>query len=287
MRGNDQQFAADAAASRSTQPSAVSWSGGLIPRSCKLFATMTALITLTGPVAHVAKAGELAMKLSVIGKPEITAYEPVLIHQDLTNTTDHNVNQQVQPDYTTRIEVRDAQGRLVCETPLQQVPGDFLTFVRNYSLGQSRSFYLTVSALCTFKDPGTYTITVSEGMMKRDGSGFDAVCSASTTLRVLPYDAKRLDARCKEALEEVIGRLGFHRLSSQKSIPFRVTTQLFYSIRNDAVLPHLSKYAENGGQFTCYAIWNMRRIGTEKAKQMIDSFTARQDVVGKEARNGL
>jgi hypothetical protein len=31
----------------------------------------------------------------------------------------------------------------------------------------------------------------------------------------------------------------------------------------------------------------MRYIGTEKARQMVKSFTARQDEVRKEARNGL
>ena len=287
MKTNENQLTTNRAAPVSTLPSAIARSGSRIRRSYQRFATVIALITLTAPAAHAAKTGELAMKLSVVGRPEITAYEPVVLRQELTNTTDHDVSQQVQPDYTTRIEVRDAEGKLVCETPLQPIPLSFLTSIREYSPGQARLFYLTVSALCTFTNPGNYTITASEGMMGRDGSEFDAISSASTTLRVLPYDAKRLDVRSKEALERVLGRLNTSRPPADKDIPFRVTTQRFYSIRHDAVLPYLAKYAENGGQFTRYAIWNMRRIGTEKARQMVESFTARQDEVGKEARNGL
>jgi len=129
-----------------------------------ILAAMAVTLPATADDAPRAKPGDLDMTLSVAGPGTVTAYEPVVLRESLENATDHVVTQQIQPDYTTRIEIRGADGKLAAQTPLLNIPGDFLVGIRRYAPGQTHTSYLVISAIYSFKDAAKYTITVSEGM---------------------------------------------------------------------------------------------------------------------------
>jgi hypothetical protein len=251
-----------------------------------ILATMAVTLPATANDAPRAKPGDLTMTLSVAGPGTVTAYEPVVLRQNLRNATDHEVTQQIQADYTTRIEIRRAGGKLVAQTPLLDIPLDFLVGIQRYAPGQTHTSYLAISAIYPFKDAGKYTITVYEGMTQDHKAGFDSIAEASATLIVRPFDRKALDARLELLFGPVIDANG-GLPNAAAGMSSSAILKAMESVRHDAIIPYLVQTAEFGADWPQYAARALCRIETPKAQQALKKLTERKDDAGKQARNGL
>lgn len=132
--------------------------------------------------------------------------------------------------------------------------------------GETRSEVWVISGLYQFERPGRYTVRVEQ---LEPTEKVTVLAADSASVRVLPFDAARLEARCEELF----------RASASSS------GKALYSVRHDIVLPYLDWMVREQGDE--YAIRAMGRIGTPRAQALVKALAARKDWVGDEARHGL
>ncbi|UCH35068.1 MAG: hypothetical protein JSV65_01580 [Armatimonadota bacterium] len=208
----------------------------------------------------------------------ITAYEPLLVRAEIRNQCEHTVKLKIAREYTTRIEIRDGTGRVVAATRRPAFPIDLIHFEWALAPRQTRTTLLIVSALYQFKTPGKYAVRVQQLELSED---IRLIAECTVWVRVLPFDAARLRARCEELFQPLLPmnteQLGDLSLSAR--------TTALRSVRHDIVLPYLEWMACKWHDR--YAVRAMRRMGTEQAERLVETLAARKDSVGQAAQQGL
>ena len=227
-----------------------------------------------------AKVGDISLSVTLLTKDgTITAGEPLLARIEIANLSGHNIQHSMGNDLwkTTCLEVRDQEGKLVAGTPRPPYREGGWAGWRRLRTGETSSKVWVVTSLYQFEEPGTYTVRVQELDHSED---LPVIAEDTTTVRVLPLDASRLEARCEEIFQPM--RKGG---CSKTGIPDSVRVHALYSVSHDVVLPYLDWMARKwDDRYACRAI---RRVGTEKAQTLISTLAAREDKVGVAARQAL
>jgi len=183
------------------------------------------------------------------------------------NQTDGPVFVRESGALSMHVDVFDSAGKILAETHRPPFLGDLLSSGFSLSPGETKSKPLVISALYQFKKPGKYLVRFQQLQLSEKG---DVIAEGRVVVRVLPFDAKRLDARCAE-----LWKIG----------PKNYNLKALYATRNDIVLPYLDLMARDWADR--YAVVAMRRIGTKRANMLIKSLAARQDEVGDAARKAM
>jgi hypothetical protein len=261
-------------------------SGGARGRRCRpdrvrpgivsLTAVAMALLLCCGRAPAPGQGGDLSVSISVlVEEGRITAKEPVLARITLSNRGDAPTQIALSDGRTSylHLQVLDDKGKAVGSTPLPEPAGGF-TAAAEIPPGEDRTRLLIVSGLYCFEHPGRYTVVVQ---VLAPRNGLPVRCEASAPLEVLPFDAARLDARCAELLKPCWKHSGLGELD------VGCRTKALYSVRDDTVLPYLDWIArEWAARYACRAI---KRLGTGRARRLLETLAARTDRVGEAARN--
>jgi len=206
---------------------------------------------------------DLALSVELLnGAERISAYEPIAAVVELTNVSEKPVVASLPGSPRTRIQVRDAGGRLVAVTA-QPV---FTTRGSNYSTSlrphETKSDTLVLSNLYDFGRPGEYEVRFQQ-LESTCYSPLLAECTVEVV--VSPFDEHRLRTR----IEELFGA------------PAR-NCRLLWSIRHDVALPYLEKMAYMWQPERSFDA--IRRIDTDASEQLLADLRARNDKVGEAAR---
>jgi len=202
----------------------------------------------------------------------VTAYEPVLVRVEERNETAASVSvATLATEWTERIVVEDAQGRVVASSPRGPIPADFLTSGRKLKPGERVVRVLAMSALYPFSRPGTYTVRVQRTKFGTD----DLLGEARVPVRILPFDAARLKARC-EALFK------YERQSpADRELSMHDMTRALFSVRHDIALPYIDWHARSNLS-TAWEAWiALRLIGSPRSLQELDRLAARKGKKGR------
>ena len=219
---------------------------------------------------RLALAKDLALKVRFVPDDgPISAGEPVIARMDVTNQSTQAVEVLTGTGGAPALHltVRAADGQLLASTP--RLHGRHHgTGVRTVQPGKTHSVFWILTALCSFEQPGQYEVEVE----LLDWATRKVLCGSRASLRVEPFDAARLEARCEQ----------IHRSAD---LSMSVRGKALRSVRHDVALPYLDWMARRwGSKYACLAI---RRIGTERAKMLIEALAARKDRVGEAARASL
>lgn len=222
---------------------------------------------------RMARAGDLALRVSLIPKSGvITAREPLLAQVDIRNSSKEAVELE-SSDLTTRVEIYYGSGKLVAATPKPVIPYDFRSGVKTLRPGESWTRVLVISGLYEFRKPGAYVVRVQRLKLGRPPSEFQVLAEGFAGVRVLPFDAARLKARCEELFHPV-------RVGEYIDMP---EVLLLCSIRHEMVLPYLNWIARNYDPFRgCQAI---RRVGTKEANKLLGVLANEKGRLGRTARD--
>ena len=209
-----------------------------------------------------ARPADLALTVKVVGGDTITAYEPVVAQVDITNKSADTVVVEDACNRTIRLQVRDPRGWLVAITPRPDFDDGGPSMGHPLKPGETWSRREVFSALYAFAESGEYTIRVQQLQFE---PYFPWLAEGSATLKVEPFDAARLRARCDQLLAQA-----------------QLDCGELCSIRHDLVIPYLEKLVETGRYgYACHAL---RRLGTPAAMAVLERLSARTDEVGKAAR---
>lgn len=236
--------------------------------------------TLGGSEAYSAMPGDIGLSLEVLPREgTITAGEPLLARIKVTNLSGEDLDfcPTAGGASTTYLEVRDDKDQVVAATPRPRLREGGLRFPRHLSPGKCLTWVWVLTALYEFEKPGLYTVCAQQLELEE---GLPVIAEAAESVRVLPFDASRLEARC----EEIFGPLR-KRSWPRTDLPMDVRLKALYSVRNEVVLPYLEWLArEEGAKYACRA---MLRMGTEKAKNIVNALAVRQDSGGEAARAAM
>jgi hypothetical protein len=218
---------------------------------------------------RVAESGDVDLALTLLTSDgAISAGEPLIAALELTNKTSDDIALDLGPGSAprVRIAVRDADGAVLAETPLVQSNSAAVSSVVTVKAGESYTKQLVISALYQFEKPGKYYVDAEYV----PNSSEDAWASGSAVMNVLPFDPKRLEARCEELCTPLR-----ERNSSETSLSMNVRTKALYSVRHDEALPYWDWMArEWGDKDACLAA---QRLGTQKAVALLNSLKAGPD----------
>ena len=237
--------------------------------SIALIVIATACLGATPERPPEAKPWDVALKLNLQTKHgAISAYEPLVAELEYRNVSGGTVWVVMDVGVTTLFEIADAKGKVLAATPKREQASNYIYVPIEIPPGESRSNRLVLTALYTLKRPGVYSVRVRQFGLSENSP---AIAETSCAFRVLPFNSARLDARCAELLKMGIGP--------------NWSLKALYSMRHDVALPYLDRMVREWSDK--YAVLTMRRIGTRKAKALIDSYLARKDSVGHAARIGM
>ena len=216
-----------------------------------------------------ARAGDLALRVSLIPKSGvITAQEPLLAQVDIRNRSKEPVGLG-HGGFETRVEIYYGSGKLVAATS-KLLPEDYCCVIRPLRPGESLRKLLVISGLYEFRKPGAYVVRVQHLDVSRH---FQVLAEGFAGVRVLPFDAARLKARCEELFHPV-------RVGDYIDTP---EVRSLCSIRHEMVLPYLNWIARNYDPFRgCQAI---RRVGTEEANKLLGVLANEKGRLGRAARD--
>ena len=220
-----------------------------------------------------ARSGGLALRVSLIPKSGvITAQEPLLAQVDIRNRSKEPVGLG-HGGFETRVEIYYGSGKLVAATSKPVIPYDFRSGVKTLRPGESWTRVLVISGLYEFRKPGAYVVRVQRLKLGRPPSEFQVREEGFAGVRVLPFDAARLKARCEELFHPV-------RVGEYIDTP---EVLLLCSMRHEMVLPYLNWIARNYDPFYgCHAI---RRIGTKEANKLLGVLANEKGRLGRTARD--
>jgi len=227
-----------------------------------------------------ARQGEITLTVMLLTRGgAITAGEPLLARIEFRNRSDADIrlcrgnSNAGIPSFS----VRDGGGRLLAASPFERSFDEMYYYSRLGPRARSHILYV-ITALYEFKRPGRYRIQVQqfESMERRT-----IIAEGGAWVRVLPFDALQLKARCEELFQPLLPT------SKQKygDLPIGARTKALYSVRHDIALPYLEWMA--GKWNTPYPIRAMRRLGSERARKLVKALAARNDSLGRAARHGL
>jgi hypothetical protein len=222
-------------------------------------------------------AGGLSMQLALVpSNGTISAYEPLIAQVRLTNEgrEDQVVSMGNSEKPSLYLEVRKSSGDVVAATPRPDADQGGWLSVTTIPPGETWSHYWVVTGLYQFVAPGEYVLHMRDQPAGRGGKVY---AEAVARVRVEPFDAQRLEARCEQLFQPIR-----ENRSSKTDLPLAARGKALYSVRHDIVLPYLDWMArEWGDRYACRAI---KRIGTPRAKALYEALAARNDRVGKAAR---
>ena len=228
-----------------------------------------------------AKAGYVELGVTLLAKDgTITADEPLLARLEVRNVSRDDVEVRFSNQTGSAVywQVRDSEGILLAATPRPRPREGGLGGRRFIKAGKTDSNIWIISALHRFQKPGAYDIQVQ--LLDLADEDLSVMVQDTISVRVLPFDASRLEARCEEIFQPM--RKGG---CSKTGIPLGVRATVLYSVRHDVVLPYLDWMARKwADQYACRA---MRRIGTPEARALINVLAARDDKAGEAARKAL
>jgi hypothetical protein len=239
-----------------------------------------------------ARPRDVSLKVTLLTKDgTISAYEPLLARIVLRNRSAESICVVLGNNGApgTHLAVCDDEGKLLAETRTaeadQEGALEWLEFLRQLGPGDSHSRVRVVTGLYEFRTAGKYLVRVQqlghpEGRRARGPGDLTVLAEDEASVRVLPFNAARLEAACEELFQPLR-----KRSSAKTDIPVEIRRKALYSVRHDIVLPYLDWLAREGGG--AYAVVAMRRIGTERAKKLVNALAARRDSIGAEARRGL
>lgn len=219
---------------------------------------------------------EISLTLTLLTKDgTITAGEPLLARTAVRNETNASLEVWASNSASRamQFEVRDEEGRVVASTPKPRIHVEGLQGIYSLNPGQTRTGNWVITGLCQFTNPRVYEVRVTLW----DFSGNQPkLAEDSCVVRVLPYDPKRLEERCDELFRPISSHGPYGNL------PWTARVTALYSVRNEVVLPYLDWMAREWSDGdACLA---MLRLGTERAKKLLDSLAARHGEVGLAAR---
>lgn len=219
---------------------------------------------------------DINLSLTLLTKAgTITADEPLLARIELLNQSEDKLEFVSGNDQspTACVEIRDENGILVASTPKPDLSNGIYATIR-LAAGESRSMVWIISGLYKFDKPGVYTVSVKQ--LKVTGEKDEVmpvIAEDSAKIKVLPFDAAQLETRCEEIFEP----LRTHS-AHKTDLSMSVRTKALYSVHNDIVLPYLEWLArESHSMYACNAIL---RVGTEKAKSIVNTLVTQQDDLG-------
>lgn len=267
-----------------------------IPVLLALSARQVSANTLDLPFTQYANDVTLGMNVTVESKDgNISAREPLIVRVDYKNLTEKPGMIAESGLLTLQVFVMDSSGTVVAGTQRPDMGVDILSSPMTLEPCETKSKYLIVSALYQFRKPGKYSVRVRQLDLTREAR---ILAEAGKTFQVLPYDRKRLDARCEELrdlgkLDEFMQSGATHGQPSEqtqreealRSQLWHIGIKAMYTVRDDVALPYLDLMAREWSD--SYAVRAMRSIGTPRAKKLIESLTARKDSVGEAARKAL
>ena len=228
-----------------------------------------------GEEPRFAQRGDISLSVTLLSKDgTLSAYEPLLARIEWLNQTKETI-WLVGGQPNTYLEIRDHKGSRVAATPRPShggIPG-----LRRLAPGEVRTATWVITGLYQFRQPGEYTIRLE--LLERVKE-LPVLAEDSASIRVVPFDASRLEARCEELFQPL------RKYSSSKTnIPASARTKALYSVRHDTVLPYLDWIARE--LHSSYACRAMRRIGTERARELLGTLAARDNEAGEAARKAL
>jgi beta-lactamase regulating signal transducer with metallopeptidase domain len=207
----------------------------------------------------------------------VTAYEPVLIRVEELNKTAKAVSMIAGTitDWTARVLVEDAEGRQIAASPRSRLPVDITFSGKQLKPGESRVRMLAVSAIYPFARPGNYTVRVQRLKLSDD---IVVLAEDRVPVRVLPFDAARLKARCEESFTYSKDFSAHGDLSNHDQ------TRALFSVRHDIALPYIDWHARSDWS-TAFEAWiALRLIGSPRAIAELDTLAAREGKKGKAVR---
>ncbi|MBI2842400.1 MAG: hypothetical protein HYX78_03280 [Armatimonadetes bacterium] len=208
----------------------------------------------------------------------ITAGEPVLARVEIVNESGEDLTLMTgnSSAATTYFEVRAESGKVVAATPRPQLNESGIQGAPRFPAGAIRTNVWIISALYDFQQPGLYQILVQQ--LERT-EGLPIMAEAASTVRVLPFDAAKLKARCEELSKPMREGTSYGDLDVSKR------SKALLAVRHDIVLPYLEWLAKEWAD--AYAIRAMRRLGTDQAQRLVNELAAREDRVGVAAQRAL
>lgn len=204
----------------------------------------------------------------------VTAYEPVLIRVEDKNETDKSVTLRSDA-WIERVVIEDARGRVVATSPRESIPANYLVSSRQLKPGESLVGILAVSALYPFSEPGDYTVRVQRTKFQNT---IDVLAEDRVAVRVLPFDAARLKARCEALFKHE------RQSPADRDLSMHDMTRALFSVRHDIALPYIDWHARSGLS-TAWEAWiALRLISSPQAIAELDTLAARKDKTGKAVR---
>lgn len=267
------------------------------PRRCARIAALACVMaaighhTLVPPAAgdgqawRWAQLGDITLTLDVlVDDATISACEPVVARIVWTNSGDDYVSILPGSDSgrSTWLRITRPDGEVISAMPRPRpLPGlRCLSVGGPWSLapGGTTEEVWVVSGWYQFDEPGDYVILLQQLDLTQEA--LPVLAETSTSLRVVAFDGTRLERRC----EEVFGPLRTGR-PSVTPVPISARVKALLSVRHDVVLPYLDWVATEWGEY--YSCQAMRRIGSERADELLRTLATREDRVGEAARRAL
>jgi len=213
----------------------------------------------------------------------ISAFEPIIIEAEITNISSDLVTLDYCGDLCIRLEVRDAHGKLVGDTPVYSY-ADVRYGIHRLVPRQSMRTSFIPSAVYQFRNSGDYSIRIMFLELPKKITEIPSdlgpiIGEATVSVKMLPFDENRIKKRCDELIERYKTMMS----SSQSDFsPFENMLALC-SIRHNAALPALKIAAEDWYDWP--AARAIRRIGTSESAALLKELAARKDAIGRSARS--
>lgn len=216
--------------------------------------------------------------------------EPLLVRLELANLKDEQ--QSFLYSHVVYFGVYDSSGHLLSSAPVEirpwELSSDKSTFAPEIipelpSRGVRVEVY-NLDRWYAFDKPGKYVVQCQLFNAWVDEWPYKPVLEHEIQIIVEPANRSHIDARCLELLSYVAPGI---RSQGQPIVGLDKDTALrsLFSIQDDAALPYFDYLAkEYASVEACLAI---RRVKTKRAEQLIKALAARQDEVGKAARQAL
>lgn len=257
----------------------------------------------------------------------MSSCEPLIIREEFVNVGQKDAYILQDRFKTMRVSLWNSKEKDLASTILEQPPGHGGVHASAddifLSPGGRKTRRWVISALHQFKIPGTYTVRIQrfslrpkETAVTRYGRkvGFPAkiwppvpnsfnapnnrevVTDGTVTFRVLPYNPKRLQARGEELWQSFQGysgsfnteeeRLAFlAKLRERDTKREQLNKKALYTVCDDVALPYLEHLALASNNVDPFLA--MRRIGTQRAKQLVRTLATRKDYAGSAAREAM
>jgi hypothetical protein len=212
----------------------------------------------------------------------ITAGEPLVAKVQILNRRDHLIliaegNNQ---GFNRQVVVLDARGEIVAKSPAPRVGEDGISGISSLAPGEVKSVTMILTGLYNFATPGKYTVRVQQ---LDDSKDLKILAMHSDSLRVLPYNPKRLAATLEDLYAPIRGVSASPGEVKAYLWTDGVRSKALLSVRDEMVLPYLEGMAKKWSSGE--PVRAMLRLGTQQAISKADQLASRKDKLGESARS--